>query len=358
MQVNSQPSGNACIFHTTRCIVLRKAYKNYSLLLPIHKQLSKKKIVKLFMVEELEAAELNIVRVIQLEVFQEETQRLKNERSFKGDSRLKALDPFLDEKKLIRVGGRLRQAQLPEETRHPIVLPAKHKVTRLIFRAMHKKLHHCGTEQLLATVRQRYWVLSGRREARKVTCWCLNCFRLRPPNIQVKMGDLPEERITGYLRPFAISGVDYAGPIMIRKSRRRGRVHTSNAYIALFICFSTKAIHIELVTDMTTEAFLAALQRFINRRGICSSLYSDNGTNFVGASRELQELYNFVKNNGAAIQDQLARQKIVWNFIPPRAPNFGGLWEAAVKSTKRHFYAVTKGLTLDLRGMLHVISGS
>ncbi|XP_018359704.1 PREDICTED: uncharacterized protein LOC108758957 [Trachymyrmex cornetzi] len=160
------------------------------------------------------------------------------------------------------------------------------------------------------------------------------------------MGDLPKERVTGYIRPFAISGVDYAGPIFIRESRRRGRHPTFKAYIALFICLNTRAIHLELVTDLTTEAFLAALRRFTGRRGICSRLISDNGTNFVGASRELKELYAFLKEKEDTIQTLLAKQKIEWSFIPPRAPNFGGSWESAIKIVKRKFYAVTKGLVL------------
>lgn len=207
-------------------------------------------------------------------------------------------------------------------------------------------MHHCGTEQLLAAVHTRYWILSGRRESRKVTRSCLNCFRLNPSELPIKMGDLPKDRVTRYLRPFAISGIDYAGPMLIRESRRRGRVHTSKTYIALFICFNTKTIHLELVTDLTTEAFMAALRRFTGRRGICSRLYSDNSTNFVGAAKELNEVYGFLKENEEEIHTQLARQKIEWCFIPTRAPHFGGLWESAVKSVKRQFYAVAKKLVL------------
>jgi len=108
------------------------------------------------------------------------------------------------------------------------------------------------------------------------------------------MGDIPEARIAGFLRPFVVNGVDYAGPLKIRESRRRGRAHVSKAYVAVFICFNTKTVHLELITDLMTEAFLAALRRFTGRRGICSHLYLDNATNFVGASGELKDIYEFL----------------------------------------------------------------
>jgi hypothetical protein len=102
------------------------------------------------------------------------------------------------------------------------------------------------------------------------------------------MGNLPNHRVQP-ARPFATTGVDYAGPFYVREIRGRGK-KLSKAYIALFICFVTKAIHIELVMDLTTQEFLGALRRFISRRGHPHNLYSDNGTNFVGANNELNEL--------------------------------------------------------------------
>ncbi|XP_011858868.1 PREDICTED: uncharacterized protein LOC105556392, partial [Vollenhovia emeryi] len=106
-----------------------------------------------------------------------------------------------------------------------------------------------------------------------------------------------------------------------------------------------KAVHLELVTELTTEAFLAALSRFTARRGVCSQLFSDNATN-VGAARELKEIYEFLEKEKTEIETTLANQRVQWNFIPPRAPNFGGLWEAAVKVAKRHLNTITRGRTL------------
>ncbi|XP_024878113.1 uncharacterized protein LOC112458609, partial [Temnothorax curvispinosus] len=265
---------------------------------------------------EIEQAETIILKTVQREVFLKEVRALEQQQSIPKGSKLSSLSPILDQKGVIRVGGRLSQADIPETQKHPILLPAKHHVTTILRRKEHLRLHHCGPEQLL--------------------------YSTRTP--EVFMGDLPEDRVRHNMRPFTTAGVDYAGPLQVRESRRRGRIHISKAWIAVFTCFATKAVHIELVTELTTESFLAALRRFVARRGICSKIVSDNGTNFVGAARELAEVYEFLWKEKEAIATYLARQKIEWRFIPPRSPHFGGLWEAAVKATKRHLHTVTKGL--------------
>lgn len=164
--------------------------------------------------------------------------------------------------------------------------------------------------------------------------------------MEVKMGNLPAERVREVDRPFVITSVDYAGPIQVRESRRRGRIHISKGYIAIFVCTNIKAVHLEIVSDLSTDSFLAALHRFTARRGLCAQILSDNGTNFVGAARHLKELYEFLTKEQESIKSELAEQRIDWQFIPPRAPNFGGLWEAAVKSTKRHLYTISEGHVL------------
>ncbi|XP_011858078.1 PREDICTED: uncharacterized protein LOC105555663 [Vollenhovia emeryi] len=201
-------------------------------------------------------------------------------------------------------------------------------------------------EHLLHHIRQRYWPISGRRLARKTVKGCIRCFRYRPVIPDTLMGDLPKERVTMVARPFTVTGVDYAGPFQMRESRRRGRIHVQKVYVAVFVCFNTKAVHLEMVTDLTTEAFLAALGRFTARRGTCAQLFSDNGTNLVGAARELRRVQEFLEKTEPEITSFLNTQRISWSFIPPRAPHFGGLWEAAVKIMKRHLYTITQGRIL------------
>ena len=121
------------------------------------------------------------------------------------------------------------------------------------------------------------------------------------------------------------------------------------AYLALFVCLATKAVHLEIVSDLTTEAFLAALKRFISRRGLPTEIHTDNGTNFRGAKNDLADLYRFLADttSTSTISSYLLTQRITWHCIPERAPHFGGLWEAAVKSTKFHLKRVIGAQRLD-----------
>ncbi|XP_011705642.1 PREDICTED: uncharacterized protein LOC105460851 [Wasmannia auropunctata] len=297
-------------------------------------------------VAEIQQAEETVIRWLQAECFAQERRCLKTKQDLPRKSPIKSLRPFLDEKGLIRVGGRLRYAELTGDQKHPLILPAKHYLTHLIMREEHYHMRHCPPEQLLHIIRQRFWPVSGRREAQKVVKRCLKCFRFNPTTPDVPMGDLPKERVKMYTRPFTVTGVDYAGPLQIRESRRRGKPRITKGYVVVFTCFSTKAVHLELVSDLSTEAFLATLRRFTARRGICSQIFSDNGTNFVGAANTLKDIQKFLIKATPEIAAFLSKQKIVWQFIPPRSPHFGGLWEAAVKKMKRHLYTETQGKVL------------
>ncbi|GFX18780.1 integrase catalytic domain-containing protein [Trichonephila clavipes] len=159
------------------------------------------------------------------------------------------------------------------------------------------------------------------------------------------MGDLPRDRIVPS-RPFEKVGWDYAGPIITKPNLKRSRV-TLKSYIAIFICFSTKATHLEVVSDLTTEAFLACLRRFIARRSKPSVIWSDNATNFKGARNILNEWNENFKSN--RIQLFSAEEGIEWNFIPPASPHFGGLWEANIKSMKRILLRVAKSAIMNFK---------
>ena len=154
------------------------------------------------------------------------------------------------------------------------------------------------------------------------------------------MGQLPESRTkAGHV--FEITGIDFAGPIYVRAGCSK-KSQLIKSYICLFVSLSVKAVHLELVSQQTTECFLAALRRFVARRGLPSVINSDNGTSFVKADRDLAEMFNHLndQNPSGELQDYIAKNRITWNFIPPRSPHFGGLWEAAVKSAKTHLKRV------------------
>ncbi|XP_023305647.2 uncharacterized protein LOC111687437 [Lucilia cuprina] len=150
------------------------------------------------------------------------------------------------------------------------------------------------------------------------------------------MAVLPPERTT-IVRPFTNTGVDIAAPFDIRILTGRS-CRITKAYVCIFVCFSTKAVHLVTTSDLTRDAFLAAFHRFISRRGCPSTMFSDNGTNFFGASREIEKDYRtFLKECQARKCSTFGTQCLSWRFIPAAAPHMGGLWEAAVKIFKRHF---------------------
>jgi hypothetical protein len=144
------------------------------------------------------------------------------------------------------------------------------------------------------------------------------------------MGDLPKERLQPS-RPFSTSGVDYAGPYLIKSNKLRN-AEKVKSYIALFVSFSTKAVHLELVGDLTTESFLAAFKRFTSRRGHVSEIFSDNDTNFIGPVREFLRSEKFKQK----ISNEFLNTCTKFNFIPAKSPHFRGLWERCVQSVKRH----------------------
>lgn len=152
------------------------------------------------------------------------------------------------------------------------------------------------------------------------------------------MANLPKQRVVPS-RAFHVTGVDYAGPYSIIGKGGRHRVYVK-AYVAIFVCFSTKAVHLELVSDLTSQAFIATLTRFVSRRAIPAQIQSDNGTTFGGANTELERLYTFLEENKKEISDFALSKGIEWFFNPPTGSHFGGLWEAAVKSMKAHLKTV------------------
>ncbi|XP_055522448.1 uncharacterized protein LOC129716636 [Wyeomyia smithii] len=211
---------------------------------------------------------------------------------------------------------------------------------------MHIEQLHVGPTGLLAAIRQRFWLTNARATVRNVTRSCVKCFKVNPSNEIQLMGQLPKQRVTP--SPiFSIVGVDYAGPIIVKQGTYRPK--TIKAYIAVFVCLSTKAIHLELVSDLTTEAFIAtSVEEEFQLKSIPT-----NATNFHGAKHELHHLYELFRQETEIdrIVQFCQTKEIKWNFIPPDAPEFGGLWEAAVKSTRRNLKRVIGNAVLTFEEM-------
>ncbi|XP_053686390.1 uncharacterized protein LOC128735933 [Sabethes cyaneus] len=280
-------------------------------------------------IEELRESIKVIVRVVQYSEFAEVITCIQAGEMPKN---LKNLSPFLDDG-LLRVGGRLRHSSLPFTAKHQWILPRSNRIVEMIVVCYHRENMHIGPTALLASIRRQFWIIQSRSMIRKVTRSCVHCFKFSPVVSEQLMGDLPPSRCKR-APTFQKVGVDFAGPFLLRQTGRKAA--PVKGYISIFVCLVTKGIHLEPVENLSTDAFIAALQRFVSRRGIPEQILSDNGTNFVGAKHELHMIYNLFRQQltEKKLFEFCQQHEIQWKMIPPNAPHMGGLWEAGVKSTK------------------------
>lgn len=295
------------------------------------------------------------IRQCQKDNFSAELHFIEKKENLPKRSNLRSLNPILDQNQILRVGGRLEHASLSTSRKHPILMPKESHLTNLIVMEAHKQTLHGGPQLMLCYLQAKYWILGAGRLVKSHFRSCVTCVK-NTGNTQTQlMGQLPSARSTP-ARPFLSSGVDYAGPIQIRTSKGRGN-KSHKGYICLFVCMVTRAVHLEAVTDLTTEGFLQAFKRFVSRRGYCSEIWSDNATNFTGAASELKRLFRNEKGSMVQeIAESLATNGCSWNFIPAKAPNFGGLWEAGVKSLKYHLKRTIGVSTLTFEEMSTVLA--
>ena len=193
---------------------------------------------------------------------------------------------------------------------------------------LHQRTLHGGPQLVTSYLQRTVWIVRGRNRIRRLSNQCVRCTRFQGRVKSQQMAPLPSTRVTP-ARPFASTGIDYASPFLLRTSKGRGQ-KAYKGYLAVLICMVTRAVHLEAVSDYTTQGFLLAFRRFTARRGLCATIFSDNGTTFTGAAHEVRRRFDTATATGSE-----------WRFILPRAPHFGGLWEAGVKSAKH-----------DLRGVL------
>lgn len=276
--------------------------------------------------QELTAAEVYWVKMTQEQSFSQEISQLASGQNISRDSKIKDLKPFLDENGLISVGGRLQHSDFSFREQHPYVLPANHRYSELLVQHCHERVMHSGVRDTLVQMRERYWVLKGRQLVKRVVSRCYICRRLKVKPAQQVTAPLPRDRVTES-PPFEVTGVDFAGPLYVKSSGQ-----PKKAYIALFTCAVTRAVHLELVSDQTTENFLLALKRFIARQGLCKIIYSDNAKTFKRADQDLRELWKSLK--GSELTEFFSDRGVTWKFIAERAAWWGGFWERLVRSVK------------------------
>ena len=273
-----------------------------------------------------------ILRAIEKSENQDKRQQERQKKlGIKRTSSIYRVDPFLD-RGVIRVGGRLRRADLSEEVKHPYILPRKSHVTTLVIRHVHETLGHAGRGHVLATLREKYWIVCSNAAVRQVQC--VTCRRIRSTPSMQKMADLPVERLST-APPFTYVGIDYFGPFCIKERRKELK-----RYGALFTCMASRAIHIEVACSLDTSSFIQALRRFITRRGPVRQIRSDNGTNFVGANKELSNALKEMDND--LIQRRLSQIGTDWIFNPPLSSHMGGVWERQIRTIRKVMAGILK----------------
>jgi hypothetical protein len=289
--------------------------------------------------DDLKLAEGQIMKIAQQQDFSTEIEALKKTgvgvqkvtvSHVSRSSRLFPLDPFLDEISILRVGGRLQRSSMPDDLKHPVLVPQHGHVSRLIIDHYHKRTAHSGRGITLNSIRQAgYWIVKSRVAVTTYIMNCVGCRKLRGAPCCQKMADLPADRLEP-AAPFTFSAVDYFGPFLIKEGRSEPK-----RWGALFTCLTSRAIHLETANSLSTDSFLNAYRRFVSRRGPVKLLRCDRGTNFVGGRNELQSALKEMDQN--KIKQELLKDECDWvNFDMnyPYASHMGGVWERMIGSAR------------------------
>ena len=287
-------------------------------LIQIKDSMKKKTKIGDLTVEELKKAEILIIKHVQTTSFPNEIQNLKEEGFVTKKSDIRSLCPIINEEGLMSVGGRISEAD-EDISKHPYILSYKHPLVEKLVRYYHEKAH-VGTEWTLALIRKKFWITKARIVIKRVLKDCVTCRKLfRKPMVQ-RMAELPKERLEAFQSPFTNVGLDCFGPFFVKMGRA-----TVKRYGCIFTCLNIRAIHLEKLNTLETDSFINGFRRFISRKGTPSKLWSDNGTNFVGAETELSR----------DVKDFLLKKNIAWHFNPPHASHMGGIWERQIRTVRK-----------------------
>ncbi|XP_062710529.1 uncharacterized protein LOC134288745 [Aedes albopictus] len=234
------------------------------------------------------------------------------------------------------------------DTKFPIILPKGHPLTILLLDWYHRKFRHANNETIVNEVRQKFYVAKLRTRIRVVAKrfqWC-RVYKTVP--VIPKMSQLPQVRTTPFIRPFTFVGIDYFGPYQVKVGRSAVK-----RWVAIFTCLTVRAIHLEVVHTLSTDSCKKAVRRFVARRGAPQEVYSDNGTNFIGASKELE---NELRDINRSLSSTFTDTNTQWRFNPPSAPHMGGCWERMVRSVKTALGSLPMSRKLDDESFINLLA--
>ena len=250
-------------------------------------------------------------------------------------SKLAPLNPFVDEDGIIRIGSRIANAPINQEKRFPIILPKEDQSVKDLITATHIQEFHRGPNHTLATLRNKVWILRGLQACKSAIHRCFTCQKAFKRAEEQRMAPLPVERVS-FNAPFEVTGIDVMGHFNVIMNGRAPQ----KVWVVIFSCFSTRAVHTEILQKMDASSFINALSRFTARRPGLRKLVSDNGTNFAGACSILRKELEALRDSTT---EALAFRRLEWTFIPPHTPHYGGVWERVVGLFKRMISTLGKG---------------
>ena len=277
--------------------------------------------------------EMFILKQVQNELYEKEIENLKLNRPVHKSSSILKLDPFFNDHGILCVGGRLKYSTLSVIEKHPILVPGSHYIAKLIASHCHELIRHQGRHLTEGKIRSEgFWIIGAKRIVYSEISKCVLCKRFRGKVKIQKMSDLPEARLA-ICPPFTYVGIDCFGPWEVVTRRTRGGSSNSKRWAVLFCCLSSRAVHIEVIEDMSTSCFINALRRFISIRGKVKEIFSDRGSNFVGGAKELGIPTICVEDK--EVQTFLNNQGTVWRLNTPYSSHMGGSWERLIGIARR-----------------------
>ena len=280
-------------------------------------------------VEERRNAELTLIKHVQRKSFSEEINILRSSTSLPKTNKLYQLEPALQDN-VVRVGGRLENSQIDSSTKHPIILPRDNHLTKLIISSVHERVCHQGRGITMNQLRaDGYWILGGSKTISNFIRKCVICRKLRRQTETQRMADLPKDRVEPS-PPFTYVGMDCFGPFITKQNRKEVK-----RYGLLFTCLCSRAVHIEMLDDMSTDSFINGLRCFMAIRGIVRQIRCDQGSNFVGAKNEFEKELKSAKLNSFMAEKQC---EFVMNA--PYSSHTGGIWERQIRTVRNIMNAI------------------
>ncbi|CAI5694724.1 unnamed protein product [Oreochromis niloticus] len=278
-------------------------------------------------VQEREDAQRIIIRDLQRRVYPDEIQLLSNGLQLSRQSKLFRLDAFLDKDGILKVGGRLKNASLPASQKHPMIIPKDHHIARMIIAHHHEQVKHQGRGITINEIRSNgYWIPGMNRAVASYVHQCVKCRKLRGSVEEQRMADLPSDRVDPS-PPFTYCGMDCFGPFFTKQGRK-----VNKRYGLLFTCLCCRAIHIEMVNDMSADAFINGLRCFVSIRGAVRQIRCDQGSNFVRAKNEM---YNALKQMDVnRLSAFLAERQCDFIMNAPHSSHVGGVWERQIRTVR------------------------